>query len=615
MITSQLFDRVKYHSMRYNAVQESIDSIIGLDTEAYDNGEPFIVCLSDKSIFSPSTFARDILKKEKYHCRHFGVWNLKYDAGAVFYFMPIGAIIYNDKNEIIRFVAGKKELWVTNKTTWRIGDDTVTVEYIPHKYVKLSLGRDVWVKIWDIFQFFGTSLDKAGKKYLGEGKKDIETKSFSREYVKKNYRKICEYCISDCKLVSRLGNFFLEKLSEFGIRATALYSSASLSFRYFQDRTDIIDVRRYWKHYKDLLKVAIDSYEGGKFDLIARGAFKQGYEYDIVSAYPYEISRLLDIRFCKVKRSRRYQKFASYGFLRCKVSIYKSVHVPFGLIIDNTRIYPIGRYYVTMTKQEYDYVRGELDIKPVILDAFWLFCEYESYPYKEVIDQLFDIKNRMKGIDESFYMLSKIMMNGFYGKMAQMIPDWKGNIQAGIGWNPIYASIITANTRIRVTRLQNQLKEKCLIVHTDSIITTEKLPDSMLSQDLGALTFEVSGPGIIIACGCYQIGDRAAFKGFEPRKNREGEYDSWDTLLRRNRTREKIPYTQLRVESWTEATSKGHFDVINKFQEMPKDIDLNVEIKRVWDKPVMKGEDFLDGLHYSKPRIVVHHSIPSYWKG
>jgi hypothetical protein len=623
-------DLIKYHCRGKYTPGDDITELIGIDSEAYSNGEPFLFCLSDGSDFTPFNLHYTLLTK--YCNKHFAAWNLKYDCGAILYYMPDGAVNKHDSDDPLEwtFNSGKTELWIKGFTTWAVKDEKgvlypVKVEYIPHKFLKISFNKNEWIIIWDMCQFYGSGLNAAGKKYFNEEKFSIETKTFTISYVEKHLEKIIKYCIQDAKLTAKLSALFLEKLSGFGIRCTSLYSSASLSYRYFMDRGRIVHIRRFWKNYKPAVRDAIDAYEGGKFEITKRGYFEKGFVYDIVSAYPWELYNLLDISFAEIKYSRAYQPDASYGFIRCKIKILHDVALPCGLLLENTRIYAIGNYFTVITKNEYDYMLS-IGVKIEIVSGSWFFVSRAEYPYRAIIQELFDLKAKYKKGDQMYYMLAKIMMNGFYGKAVQCLKHWKGYYRAGDGFNPFYASIITANTRIRVTRLQNELKDKCLAVHTDSIMTTEELPEKFLSSALGGIELQKRGEGVIVACGCYQIGKAGAFKGFEPKKlyddrgntlqdeTGRDQYENWFDILKKYSRCMKIPYEALRVESIIEATSKGHFTTVNLFQNMPKEINLNGDIKRIWTNDKMRGKDYLEKLWNSSPRIITQREKPEFWK-
>lgn len=631
MITSEKFDLLKYHFFRSTKLPQEITFLKGFDSEADATGKPFLFCFENGQPCTLENVFETLFLPENVN-QHYGVWNLKYDSGALLYELPPGAIIYDETGEnIIRFQSGLRELWKKGETFYIRYQDAEPdtdfclrqatiyfLKYIPHKYLKISLSKDKWVKFWDICQFYAMGLDKAARRYLNDKKIEVKTKTFTPEYIKRNRKKLIEYCTHDANLTSRLGNLLLEKVKTFGVTPTALYSQASLSFSYFQEHTEIIGIQRFWKHYPNLCRVGMDAYAGGKFELTARGKTK-GFEYDIISAYPYEIANLADITLARVTRSKKREPSAYYGFLRVHIKIYESVYLPVGLLIDNTRVYAIGEYYATITLAEYLYMET-LGVEMKILDAYYFFIDNPEYPYRACVNALFDLKSKYKGNDAALYSLMKTMINGFYGKFCQVIDDWEGNYNAGIGFNPFYAAVITANTRIKVSRVQNDYKADCLGVHTDSVFMRVPLDKKYMNNGAPGLgDFELVDVGtgsapadiILIACGCYQIADTCAFKGLESVKD-----DDWISLLTRYKNKTEIPYKNLRVESWVEATAKGHFDKINLFQTMPKDLLLNADIKRVWQTPPaeMKGKHYLQKLYRSEPRIIVENEIPEYWQ-
>lgn len=584
MVGADQFDRIRYKFPRVGKHAKAITTFLGLDSEAYTTGEPFMICDSQSHVYDPKSMPGKLFLNRTKDL-HYGVYNLKYDSGAILYHMP-------EDN--------KRELSLKTKTRW--GD--FAVSYIPHKYLAFRTDG-VKVCIWDIAQYYKSSLDNAAQTYLGESKLDISTKKFTRPYVKQHWEEIADYCIRDATLTARLMEYLIEKLSEFGIRTTALYSAASLSFRYFCDRAPFVSSWRFWTLHREVLEFACDAYQGGKFEVTSRGSFT-GYEYDITSAYPYEISNLVDIRFCKVEHSREVIPEASYGFLRIRVENPDGLHVPCGPMRGKVRVYPAGGYFQTVTLAEYQYL-CEIGLDIEVFDAWWLIPPAKSRPYRRVVAELFDLKAQYKGVDKMLYSVSKLMLNSWYGKTVQMIEQWDGHIDAGTSWNPIYGAVITANTRIKMTRLQQSLGDGCLAVHTDSVLTTQPLGPEYLGGGIGGLEYVTDGPGVIVGCGQYEVGKAHAFKGFEPRQG-----ETWRSLLEENKGRSVLKYPQLRVMSWVHALSTNKPEKINYFDEYDKEIDLNADVKRIWPGKV-KSRDLLHGLQRSIPMVVVECEKPNGW--
>ena len=593
MITAIDFDRILYknpeHSLHDD--RDSIDKIIGFDSEAYTTGEPFMFATSLKEVIKPEDLV-ETLFQPRYINANFMLYNIKYDSGAILYHLSKPHL---------------KLLWENNQV--KVGD--LIYSYIPHKQLKIKRGRDR-VTFWDISQFFKheghlISLNKAAKTYLDESKSFIRTKRFTPKYVERFWKSISLYCIQDAVLTGKLGEYLVSKLDEFKIKAVSLFSCASISFKYFCDNSKVVTAWRYWRECKDLLKFACDSYEGGKFEVTARGKF-EGYEYDISSAYPYEIANLVDISNAEYFSSKDYQPDAVYGFIRCFINNENHRHIPCGMMVKNVRIYPAGKFYLTITKEEYDYLVS-INVHVDIVDAFWLFVKRKRHPYKAVIDTLYTLKSCYKSSDKMLYGITKIVQNSFYGKTCQAIEMPSGKVQVGAGWNPVYAAVITANTRIKVTKVQNALRENCLAVHTDSVITTKPLP-SRISQDgkLGNFELQVKGSGIMVACGLYQIGDKRAFKGMATKQD-----DTWESILLHHRKRMKLKQRIRHVESWIEAMAKNHDKSdINVFDAVDKIVDLNCDTKRIWEKKATAASLLLE-QEQSHHKVIVDMKRPSHW--
>lgn len=592
MITSKDFDKLIYKEPKLKDDRPKMSKIIGADSEAYTDGSPMMICTSLGHCFKPEKIIDElfITHHDDYKNSNIMLFNMKYDSGSILYHLPV---------EIL------KELWRIDETEY----NGVKYSYIPHKRLRIQTDS-TYINFWDIHQFYKTSLQKASMKYLNKSKLDISTKKFSRKYVARFWNAIKKYCIQDAVLTKELGEYCVDKFEEFGIIATSLYSCASVSFKYFCDHSNIVTSYRFWKHCRPLLEYASDAYEGGKFEITARGSF-EGYEYDLTSAYPYEIKNLVDISYADIEYSKTYRNDAIYGFIRVHISNPHGQHLPCGIMKNNVRIYPNGSYYLTITKEEYEYITTLADVDIEHLDGYYLFVKNKKYPYSSCIDELFKVKSLYKGKDPMLYNNSKIVMNSFYGKTCQVIKDKEdGTYTAGAGWNPIYAAIITANNRIRVSTIQNLLKEKCLAVHTDSVISTVPIDKKFITGKIGGFEFVDKGGGILIACGMYQLNNLCAYKGFEPKKKKDNTYETWIDILNKYPNRKKIPYWQLNVESWIDAMAKNHTkDKINVFKKSKKDIDLNCDTKRIWPYAT-KAKNLLEKLEYSIPKVEIENKNP-----
>jgi len=570
------FKRIFFPRPSTHKSSRFIDRLIGLDSETLKDGRPFMFALGDGTSFDsrdvPAVFFRRAYRDKDFCC-----YNLKFDSGSLVYTLPLK-------------VLSKRR--VEGKATYK----GYRYRYIPHKRLGISKGKHS-VSIWDVAQYFRTTLDKAAKQFLGEGKLDFETKSFTMDFVRKNFTRLKEYCIRDANLAGRLGDYLLKFLADFGIKPNNLYSEASISFEYFKRRAGIVDVHRFWRFDREAMKFAFRAYSGGKFEVTARGAF-EGYEYDAHSCYPAEIANLVDISQAKARYYCEYIPDAQYSYLYIEVEMLKDFPHSLAVKRHGVNTYPIGCFRTYATKNEYEYLRDN-GIKVRIIDGWHLFVKDIRYPYREVVHDLFRLKQSCPDKKSMKALVAKYLLNGFYGKMGQLIKMLDGSLRAGPGFNPFYFAEITANARLQICRLQQELGKRCLATHTDSVLSTVPIPRRYVGKGLGQFGLTKKGKGIIIACGMYQIADKSAERGFILRDGL-----SWKKILQDvgNATTAKLK--ERRTQSWLHAAYRQRPDTINVFRIIPKTLDLNCDSKRLWPSTTT-GKKLLSRLEYSSPHVLV----------
>lgn len=566
-ISNIKYNCANYISNKYK--KQSID-VIGIDTEAYEDGKCFLICTSNWHFWTMEEFPECVFSRE-YRGKNFVAYNLKYDEGALLQFLPRDPL---------------SELRETGKTKYL--DYHITI--IPHKCLTIRKGKNT-ATFYDMYNFYMGSLDYNAKKYLGEQKQEIETKKFSKEYVERNYCSLVLYCIQDAILVQKLGELLIRKFETFGIYPRKLYSTAYISYQYFRQNTKYVTVQRFWKEDKKLLEFALRSYNGGKFEVTQKG-IDYYYEYDIVSAYPYEIANLIDLSYSRIIWDQKYHKYARYGFLHCKMKIPVSVSSPVALQTTGVNIYPVGELEKIITKTEYEYLlQSGADIS--IIDAVWIHIDKKYCPYAKEIERLTEMKHRFKlEKNELDYHTVKILMNSLYGKFCQLI-DMGSYAKASACWNPIYASIITANVRTRISEFQ-QLYPEVVAVHTDSIITTKPL-DFSTQGELGDMIFELEGQGIILGSGVYQIGPKNKTRGFHLKK---------EILELVQDAKKYITIEEIRPFSWREVIFHNwELEKINRFEIVSKRLNVNFDRKRLWVNDWSKFSEAVDRKVYSLPRV------------
>lgn len=542
---------IDYQAPRTNRLTQNKRSIspLGMDTEAFTNGKCFMICTSLGDIFTPDQFPAQLFTR-KYRGAKFVTYNLKYDESALVQNLPPSNL-----KELREH--GKTE---NNGYFWRS---------IPRKMLSVRKGKNT-ITIYDLWGFFEMRLESAAQLFLGEGKLDLDPEKFTRRYVKRHWGEIAEYCIKDSELVARLAAELIQHFESFGIYPQKLYSPAYIGFQYFRTHTNIVHVRRFWNHYRGLLDYAMSAYAGGKFEVTWRGA-SYFWEYDINSAYPYEIANLVDISSAEVVHKGRYLKGAVYGFLKVEIEVPLELPHPIPILRGNINTFPAGTFTRIITKEEFDYL-VQSGVKPRIIDAWWLRVRKKSYPYRKEVIKLYLEKSQAKSENRLIdYQLIKLILNSFYGKMVQLIKQGD-KYRAGLSWNPIYAAIITANDRIRMSKMQRDHPD-IIAVHTDSVISKAQLP-LPLSKRLGEYDLACEGEGVILGSGIYQVNGSSHFRGFQTKQ-------PLNELIKGKRKYLRLP--TIRPLTWREVIFHNWDPaLINQFTEIPREFDINFDTKRVW---------------------------------
>jgi hypothetical protein len=545
------FDLIDYNPKYFGKPRDTKKSIevFGIDTEAYTDGQCYMIATSEGDVYTPETFLLALFGR-KYRNKIFVAYNLKYE---------ISAFLQGLQRETL------KQLRETGKAE----ENGYRYEVIANK--KLVIRRDRYrVTFYDILQFYNTSLRKASETYLSERKYESEVNDYTKEYVRKNYAAIRRYCIQDARLAKLLAQKVIHTFEGFGGPVRSLVSTASVSWAYFRRKCEYEHVKWFWDNTPVLLRYAQEAYRGGKFEITMRGMAKL-YEYDIVSAYPYEIANLKSIQNANVYYNDHYHDDCDYGYYDVTVYIPPDLFSPIGRKLHGTVVYPSGIFRTFITLSEYRWLLAN-NVKHDLHSCVEVFCKDEIYPYREEIHRLADLKDHYKRHGAKMeYQAVKILMNSLYGKFAQLIPI-NDRLKAGDSWNPIFASEITARTRIRVTDMQNKYKD-IIAVHTDSVISTKPL-DIRTGRALGDWEHTISGRGLMFGCGIYQIGDKSRFRGFTTKEPllslMPTSGNTWDM-------------SSFRPHSWREVIFRDMpLEEINHFVQENKSIDIRLDRKRLW---------------------------------
>lgn len=559
---------------------------LGLDTETI-NGYARLIGLSDGRLFRVDSlagiadFMSNFLRTRR---TYFFAWNADYDIQAILKYFP--------KEYLTLLLKG---VYIRVKLTPKKGEKFEPVEFNVH-YVKGKYLQFDHNYIFDACQYYGTSLKVAAQKYLPEGEGKLEFDAAAITETNIDSPEVCEYCLRDALVCLKLFNLFYAALPD-KLKGTRPISNAFYAWAFFRKE---LSENKPKKPANDYFR---NAYHGGRFEIYERGAFKRLYAYDINSAYPYEISKLRTLNGAIYVNNPVYDPDAAYSIYRIKVDIKDKFVSP--LLWKNKALccFPVGNFEGYVTKGEFEAVR---QWGPEIVEGYHIYTGREK-PFAEKIAKLYEARKR-----SGFSLPYKIIMNSLYGKTGSSVEKWvKAEDlgedipivdfmeQDGTAYvkyediaksNFIYASEITARTRLRLYEIVKKFPRDVVMVNTDSIVSKRKL-DLPLSDRIGDWKEETWEEAYIIGSGVYfyRTGKdwRGKYRGF-PFK------ESVVKDILRKLLRAKTGYVTFNVKkrySIQEAWRIHDEELGNIIREVARKLNLNFDRKRIWKGTWKKGSD------------------------
>lgn len=526
-------------------------------------------------------------------------------------------ICYNadyDIQAILKFLPAMhlRELGRLNNTEYGL----YRLRYVSRKFFKLWYDSSLVTTIYDLKQYYASSLQKACAKY-GLGSKNeipaewyLDMKSRLKDPATRSI--VIDYALQDSRLLQSLIRKTEASFDAAGIKFEKPYSCASFAKRFF-DRTKSFDLKRNFLAER----MAKESYHGGLIECRMAGYFPVAYSYDIHSAYPSEMAELLLPDGLWIETELEVREDAQYAFVDATISIPQNIDVgPIPIRRKTGAIfYPSGTFRKTVTLSEYRYIQANGWISKIhaVVQHVWATGKR---PFAAV-----ETIYRERKINPAASYALKIVINALYGTMAEtlteLVPtnaiDWQTEFVNGETFKAmtdvkkrtsfVYAATITANIRMRLRKIDSR---KIISYSTDGILTTEPIPGLDCGPNLG----QWSDPErienlVVVGSGVYTYdiplaakGERETvvkFRGFSPRIDLR-------KLLADNADSHYIHIPVNRNTSLKLASIRDDMSEMNIIREMERTLNVNFDFKRKWDKKWNCGE-LLQSQFRSKPWI------------
>lgn len=572
-------------------VKNKIKAAVGLDTETL-NGYCKLLTTSDGEYKYTASFldCMEVLTSHRLRDSANFFFNLNYDVNAIIKYLPTENIT---------------EMAQRGKTKYL----SFSLFYIPRKLFRIITKKHSY-RFYDIFQFYDMSLEKASQKYLAEKKYivpiDPVKLGSSARYWKKHRADILTYCLNDSRLTARLGQLLIDTLTtNLQLQPQSFVSKAAITKEMLRKAVkipSILDLE------PGVISMAFNAYSGGRFEILQKGAIGPASLYDINSAYPSIIRELVDINQGRWIKTKSLHEEAHYGFYLVKLLTNYNTMAPFPFRLPNGVIsYPILEKCFFTTKEELLAYEKYIDYE--ILIGWEYYPDKLIYPFKDYIDKLFALKSQAEP-DSYSYQLYKIMANSVYGCFYE-------KHKAGLKWmvgklfNPIYATLITAGTRIEVFDFAMPHRNDTVGFATDSVLLKGS-PEIYTSKKLGGWSLQKKGNTVVLRSGIYKIDDSIKSRGLKKVAHittPDGEFKDIFDYIRRKPDNTSYTINTMRPLNFREVIQhhKVHcIDDINIFTNVPYVVDINTDYKRLWNDTFSTGGQLFEKTITSEPLLLTN---------
>lgn len=369
-----------------------------------------------------------------------------------------------------------------------------TITHIPNKWFTVS-HDGVFVKVFDVFSFFGVSYHTALQQYeigtenerafilAGKKRRDL--------FLWEQIGDIMSYWQTELRLGPVLMDGIRKVLDDAGYPIVSWHGPGALA-RYELNRRKTRNLMK--ESPPDVWLASRYAYTGGRFELFRCGYWDGTvYNYDINSAYPYAISLLPDLD------NGWWEHVTDVTREYINAGQFALYHIEYHRTPTTDPLNPIAPQPLFRRMQD-DSVRWAHDVEgwywspeaelvkdnpDATFKEAWIFHGNGSNPFYWV-QEAYEKRLWLKSIGSPLQLGIKLMLNSIYGQFAQRV-GWEYEGKAPPSHQLEWAGYITSVCKAMVHRaaIYAYWNGGLVSVDTDGIYSTIPIPHTVLTNGVG----------------------------------------------------------------------------------------------------------------------------------
>lgn len=503
-------------------------------------------------------------------------------------------INYNVAN-ILKAIHITKEQGKTLNETEDLSIPPYKLKYVQGKFFSIKKGG-FFASISDISQYCNTKLE------------DDETKD------------ICEARAIEA---AKIGTQIIEGLNSLGLYPTTITSPVRA---FEKEKLEKLNLPTLDDMPQEVTELADECCDASWLEGYRIGHWDNVFDYDIISAYPYQTSKLVDIRYGHWEETDKFDTHAIYGYFLCKVQIYPTSKIsPIMYVLKNSNndynrnFTPTGTWYRVLTKKQIEFIYyWNLGKVEIIYGIVYLSnADRYIYPLKDTMEWLYiEKENNIKAGNGQRKESIKRIMSGIYGKFREVRNSRNpetGKYEKIYGpfANLVYAAEIETNTKLEVADFILRNKLSPIHIAVDGNTSKENVKADALRNEFGGWRLNNWNSCISISTGVIAIKGKFD-ENPEEKKDFSLEYDWLLEQIRTNPDSRIYVMKKKSPISLAIATKDDgkRWDELGQLQNITRSINVGYEEKRIYKEMPKSGKEVLSCDLESYPlNVTVLNSI------